>query len=146
VSLRIPPGQAPGAYELRLVSGATGVALARTTIAVTAVACTPRPRVVTRPDVQGGRLLVTVQATSLESPTANRLKELRFGALDNARVTLNGEQVAAGRSVTLPGGLVEQTFAVERATAGRAATVHLTVVDGCGTWTTFVGGGVNAGF
>jgi hypothetical protein len=33
---------------------------------------------------------------------------------------------------------------VRRPASGQAATVELTVTDGCGTWPTFVGGGPTA--
>jgi hypothetical protein len=35
---------------------------------------------------------------------------------------------------------------VSRVTAGQATTIPLIVVDGCGEWPTFVGGGASAGF
>jgi hypothetical protein len=46
----------------------------------------------------------------------------------------------------VPPGTVEVTFTVERVTAGQPTTVFLAVVDGCGTWKTFVGGGTGAAF
>ena len=64
----------------------------------------------------------------------------------NAKVTLNGQAIASGQTVAAPPGVFALTFTVERAMPGRAATVPLTVVDGCGAWPTFVGGGPAAGF
>jgi hypothetical protein len=48
-------------------------------------------------------------------------------------------------SVSLPGNTTSTSFYVRRATAG-AATAMLTVVDRCGSWSTFVGGGAGGGF
>jgi hypothetical protein len=48
--------------------------------------------------------------------------------------------------VTLPGNVTVADFTVERVTPGQPTTVPLTVVDGCGEWKTFVGGGSGAGF
>ena len=41
---------------------------------------------------------------------------------------------------------VAADFTVERVTPGQATMVPFTVVDGCGEWQTFVGGGTAAGF
>jgi len=108
--------------------------------------CVPRPRVQPRPAVNGGRLVVIVQATPLATGQANALRWLEFGLFQNARVTMGGQPIASGQVVPIPNGAVETTFAVERVAVSQATTVHLTVVDGCGAWPTFVGGGVNAGF
>ena len=45
-------------------------------------------------------------------------------------------------------GLIMGTFrrVVQRDKPGRPTTVHLIVADGCGDWSTFVGGGAAAGF
>jgi hypothetical protein len=45
--------------------------------------------------------------------------------------------------VSLPGTSASTSFTVRRQSSG-AATVNLAVVDRCGRWTTFVGGGPNA--
>jgi hypothetical protein len=47
-------------------------------------------------------------------------------------------------TVTFPPGTQQATFYVLRQTAGQATTVPLTVIDGCGAWPTFVGGGPTA--
>jgi hypothetical protein len=44
----------------------------------------------------------------------------------------------------MPPGTTSFTFVVHHATLGQATTVPLTVVDTCGSWQTFVGGGGNA--
>jgi hypothetical protein len=61
-------------------------------------------------------------------------------------VTLGGRPIASGQSVALPAGISAADFTVERATPGQATTVPFTVVDACGSWPTFVGGGTGAGF
>jgi hypothetical protein len=42
------------------------------------------------------------------------------------------------------GGVAGTTLTVERLTPGQATTVPLTMVDACGEWPTFVGGGPTA--
>jgi hypothetical protein len=106
--------------------------------------CAPRPRVQVRPAAGGGALEATIAPTPLVGGGANAIAELRFGALDNARVTLNGQVISSGQVVGLPPNTGQVTVTVQRATAGRAMTAHLTVVDGCGAWPTFVGAGTAA--
>jgi hypothetical protein len=48
---------------------------------------------------------------------------------------------ASATPIPLPGQPASTTLTVRRVTAGQAATVELTVTDGCGSWPTFVGGG-----
>lgn len=109
-------------------------------------ACSPRPRVRTEPTAGGGKLQVRIEATPMNTQVNNPLQRLTFGAFQNAKVTMNGQAVSSGQTLTVPAGVVFVDFTVERVTAGQASTVHLTVVDGCGSWTTFVGGGTGAGF
>lgn len=129
----------------RLTSAPTTV-----TIAVAATACAPRPRVQARPVPESpGRLRVTITATPLNGPATNALVELRFnsptnGAPTNGRVLIDGRLQAPGTTYSVPGGKTELVLEVERVTAGQATTVPFTVVDTCGPWPTFVGGGPNA--
>jgi hypothetical protein len=51
--------------------------------------------------------------------------------------------VTANRNVMLPLETRAVSFTVRHAGSG-ATTVPLTVVDGCGSWPTLVGGGANA--
>jgi hypothetical protein len=101
-------------------------------------ACTPRPRVSVQTGRSGdGRLLVTITASGAN----NWLTGLRFTRTANALVDLPGQGSQAGSfSVTLPSGVASTQFLVRRAAAG-AATVQVAVVDRCGDWPTFVGGG-----
>jgi hypothetical protein len=119
---------------------------ATVTLTITQVACGPRPSVAVTTSVANGALLATVSASDTDAPTNNRLQSIQFGELQNATVTLNGQPVASGQTVTLPANTTSQSFTVRRITAGKATTVPFTVVDGCGSWKTFVGGGTAAGF
>jgi len=96
--------------------------------------------------VSGGKLMVDIQASPLSTQEPNSLRALRFGTLQNARVTLNGQPIASGQAVDVPAASAAIDFTVERATPGQPTTVPRTVVDGCGEWRTFVGGGLSAGF
>ena len=86
-----------------------------------------------------GHLQVTI-TRGLGSMTS-----LRFGTLSNARVTVGGQTNTQGNfTITFPGGVTQTTFTVDRVTDGASTTVPLVVVDGCGDWSTFVGGGPSA--
>jgi hypothetical protein len=111
-----------------------------------AIACTPRPSVASTLQPGNGKLNVHVEATPLNTQQNNPLKQLQFGAFTNATVTLNGQPVSSGQTVTLPASTIAADFTVTRVVAGQPSTVHLTIVDGCGAWPTFVGGGAGAGF
>jgi hypothetical protein len=104
------------------------------------ITCSPRPPVQVSSAAGGGGLLVTVAATGAN----NRVLSLQFSETRNALVDAGGQ---AGRSgvftVPLPGSGATTTFTLRRA-AGGAATVSLSVVDRCGAWDTFVGGGASA--
>ena len=123
-------------------------ATATVTIAVTPLApasdCAPRPPVRVTPTVSGGKLTAHIQVSPLNTQQPNSVRTLRFGALQNARVTVGGQPIASGQSVTVPAGSSGVDVTVERATPGQAITVPLTVMDGCGEWQTFVGGGPGA--
>jgi hypothetical protein len=133
-------------FTYRVGDGATQSNVATVTVAVTPTTCGPRPRMVTAPVAGGGKLSVHLETTPLPTQQSNTLRSVTFGALRNARVTLNGQTIASGQTVTLPANTVATDFTVERVTQGQATTVPLTVVDGCGEWKTLVGGGAGAGF
>ena len=96
--------------------------------------------------VVDGALQVTVSATDVDGPSQNRLRELRFGQPLNGRIELAGQSQTAAHTYAVPTVTDRVTFAVRRVTPGQPTTVPLTVVDECGAWPTFVGGGANAGF
>jgi hypothetical protein len=92
-----------------------------------------------------GRLRVTVTAGTTPATPINRLVELRFGAGTNTLVDVGGQTGRSG-SFTVP--LADRpatvSFVVQRAIAGQASHLPFTVVDVCGLWPTFVGGGPSA--
>jgi glucose/arabinose dehydrogenase len=114
----------------------------------TALSCDPRPNmVVTATRGGGGTLIVTVSAGTSVALPINTLHSLRFGTSTNARVTAGGQTSNNGNFILAPALAVQQfTFTVERLVAGAATTVPYTVVDECGPWDSFVGGGESAGF
>jgi hypothetical protein len=114
----------------------------------TPVTCSPRPQVNITSVVSGNRLSVTVAATG----SGNSLTSIVFsnsGATpSNSLLDLpdGRTSVTGSPTLTLASGTPSTTFFVRRQTAGLATTVPMTVNDGCGAWTTFVGGGAAAGF
>lgn len=115
-------------------------------IQVTNPGCGPRKPVKVTTAASGGLLHATVTAQDGSGGVDNHLVELRFGAFRNGTVTINGQQVASGSTFTPPANTTQITLVVARVTPGQATTIPLTVVDGCGNWPTFVGGGPGAGF
>jgi YVTN family beta-propeller protein len=125
----------------------TGLASTATvSITVNPITCGPRPTVQVQSAVADGALQVTVSVSDVNGPTQNELRELRFAAPVNGRITLNGQAQTDAFTHTPPAGTARVGFSVQRVTPGQATTVPLTVVDRCGTWPTFVGGGANSGF
>lgn len=107
-----------------------------------APSCAPRPAArVDTSRLTAGRLDVTITAGVGSGAPNNRVKALRFNTPSNARILVNGQQVAGGSRVTWAAGSGPAKFTVERLQAGAGATVPLVVEDDCGDWTTFVGGG-----
>jgi len=90
-----------------------------------------------------GSLVVTVTAESGITVT-NRLQQVRFGAAANARVEAGTRAEAGNFTVTLPANSSTYSFTIKRTVPGTTITVPMTVVDGCGAWDTFVGGGPNS--
>lgn len=92
----------------------------------------------------GGRLRVTVTVQG----AGNGLHALRFGGPSSQMPVPNAlVQAADGTLYTPPAALAlggqptTYTFHVLRTTPGQATTLVFTVVDACGEWPTFVGGG-----
>jgi hypothetical protein len=112
-----------------------------------AVVCTPRPpvSVQTTPGASG-QLQVAITASTIPHTAANNLVRLDFGSATNARIDVpGGPQNQTGTfSYTVPANQAAVSFTVRRDTSGQATQVNLTVVDGCGNWPTFVGGGASA--
>jgi len=99
-----------------------------------------------RPPVQisstagaSGTLNVTVTAG------AGMIRELDFRQLRNAAVTIGSHNNATTPFVYRPTNYARTVgFTLAAQNGSQAATVTLGVLDDCGTWTTFVGGGTNA--
>jgi hypothetical protein len=92
-----------------------------------------------------GRLLVTITANTNGGTPTNQLAQIGFTGGTNARFDMGLElNKLPPLMVTLPAGTQQATFYLERLVAGQASSLTLSVVDGCGSWPTFVGGGPGA--
>jgi hypothetical protein len=79
---------------------------------------------------------ITSQGTNV------RLLRLTYGAASNARIDVGTLPGGTGNfNFNLPAHTVTTSFFVRQAAPGAGTTVPLTVVDSCGEWPTFVGGG-----
>ena len=86
-----------------------------------------------------------VSAGTSTGMPSNRGQPIRFGDATNALIDASSPSGARGTfTVTPPGGAEQVTFTARRATANLATHVPFEVVDGCGAWETFVGGGPRA--
>jgi hypothetical protein len=106
--------------------------------------CSPRPQVSVNTVPGGGQLSVTIS-----SGGGARIQQLQFGTASNALINVPAAGVTnltGNQIITLPVESLSVSFTVRRQTAGSPTHVNLTVVDGCGSWPTFVGGGSSAGF
>lgn len=104
--------------------------------------CSPRPPVTVATAAIGpGQLRVTVSVAGAD----NLLREVRFGAPRNVSIDVPNLVSGARDAFTsrLTSAETSLTFDIRR-TAQGVATVPLAVVDGCGTWEAFVGGGHTA--
>jgi hypothetical protein len=104
--------------------------------------CTPRPPVRVESSRGGtGELRVAIDATGSE----NSLRTLRVTRTANAEVDVAGQVGRTGAfEVTLPPDATHTDLVVRRQQAGQGTTVQVVVVDRCGEWPTFVGGGPGA--
>jgi hypothetical protein len=89
---------------------------------------------------------VTIASDEAPATPGNRLRELQVGATTNAGVDVTGgpSGLTGNAVVPLPGRPPAVEILVYRVDPSRAATVQLVVVDDCGAWPTFVGGGPGA--
>ena len=107
--------------------------------------CNPRPNLaVTTVPAGPGQLQARLTAQVLPATSLNSLQHITITAIDNATVLLNGSPVAAGASITLPGGTAQVTLLLQRQQLGAASLVSFVVTDVCGDWPSFVGGGPGA--
>jgi len=86
-----------------------------------------------------GRLRVTVTTTGAAAP----ISALRFGPATNAIVDAPGAPAAlpGNFNVAPPSGSASYTFVIQRTAPSVAAQVPFVVVDACGEWPSFAGGG-----
>ena len=109
--------------------------------------CANRPAITVRSAPNGdGRLRVTVTASRPAQFPGNVVQSFHFKANStNAAVDIDQVVSRAGAFVhPLAPNTVEKVFFVRRLAPGQAATLHFDVVDACGPWSTFVGGGAQA--
>lgn len=111
--------------------------------------CSPRPRVDVRTEAAlgipeaGGAMQVTITTSGAN----NGFRAVRFDSFSNAIVHAGSQtNQTAPFAVSIPPAQEPTTlrFFVQRQTPGQSTTVRLVVIDGCGEWSTFVGGGPNA--
>ena len=77
--------------------------------------CSPRPAARVDTDrVTAGRLDVTITAGVGPGAPNNRVKALRFNTPSNARILVNGQQVAGGSRVTFAAGSGPAKFVIQR--------------------------------
>jgi hypothetical protein len=115
-------------------------------LTVNPVSCGPRPSVQVRTTVSNGMLQATIVVTDVNGPTVNELKTITFGVPTNGRVIVAGQTHTDGFTLTPPPHTFKAEFSVQRVQAGVPTMVPLTIVDLCGSWSSFVGGGTSAGF
>ena len=150
----LPSPNVTGASSLTITTldqvGPTGGQVDTDTVSITispaASACTPRPRVTQSTVATGTSLQVHVQTSPLTGGASNAVQRVTFTRLDNAKVTLNGQPMTQGQTHTAPAGGVFVDFTVQRRNLGQTTTVQYTLVDSCGEWRSFVGGGTGADF
>jgi hypothetical protein len=112
--------------------------------------CSPRPTVtVTTQKGAPGTLNVTVTVTRQASAPYNTVRQIQFGPTRNASVTINGQTDPDGNfTATMPLPTTSVSFVVRRSppppAPAQASTVPFTVIDDCGGWDSFVGGGPTA--
>ncbi len=110
--------------------------------------CAPRPQTTVQTQaIGGGRLQVTVQVGRPPGATSNIVRRVQIQSAQNAQVTILGQTFGAGGGSVVPTTPVQSvTFVVQRqpAAAQVPVTVPLIVMDDCGAWNTFVGGGPTA--
>jgi len=122
----------PGTGQHTLLGHANGADLPQG-IAIVKVAsevsCSPRPRVtVGTTNLGNGRLRVSIKVTG----DGNTIRAVQLGTPSNA--VPDGQTVVVGP---------DASFVIKRTGPG-AASIPFTVVDGCGEWKSFAGGGPNA--
>lgn len=114
--------------------------------AVAQVACSPRPPVTVTTAASDGALNVTVTVSG--PGNSIRFLEVGPGSGQNAVLTFPGTTIQNQGAMTYVPTRADTTmrFQLQRAANGQPTTQAFTVVDACGSWKTFAGGGASAGF
>ncbi len=105
-----------------------------------AASCTTRPNVAlgVAPG-SSGRISVTVTAGS------GNIVELKLHALPATNILVSHNAlIDQSGEITIPVNATSKQFTMRRTSGTGSGTLPFDVVDGCGTWGTFAGGGVNA--
>lgn len=108
--------------------------------------CGTRPRVVLTVSKSGqDRLLVTVTSTTNGTIPNNRLNQVNATLPGNARIDVVGGQTDLTGQVSVPvgSGTTPVQFIIRRVAPG-SVHVPMSVIDQCGEWKTFAGGGPGA--
>jgi hypothetical protein len=115
------------------------------TSAVPPSACSSRPPVGISTTGGSNRLRVTVTAGTSSTLLNNQLRSITFSTASNALIDVPGGPTGSTGdfTVSLPPGTTQFSFEVRRAQRGASSTVPFVVLDACGSWPTFVGGGAN---
>ena len=93
----------------------------------------------------GGALQATFTAGPSSSIATNAIREIRIGQAQNGVVDGAGKTgLGTGGVISFSTPVTSTTLMVRRVTPGQATTVPLVIVDACGAWPTFVGGGPTA--
>ena len=136
----------PRVSDLLRGGQALGASLGETTVTITAGTTTPArtPVSVQTAPTGDGRLRVTVTAGC----GAIRSIAIGTGGVGpaNASVAVEGgpRGITTAQTIAISGAPHTVVLVVSRLTAGQPVTVPLTIVDECGEWRTFVGGGPTA--
>lgn len=116
-----------------------------TAATMTPALCTPRPPVQMLVAATGDSRLRVTLTTGQRAGFLNELRTFKLGTLANATVeVVEVGPLQSGQKLWMPPGTVSIQLLVGQVTRGQAATVPITVTDGCGDWATTVGGGVAA--
>ena len=132
-----------GARQSDLIGKGSGQRAALTNITVVIDPARAQVGVSTSQTSGGLRVAITAGCG-----TIHQLQIGRGGPLANASVDVEGgpSNITSTTTYTPTSAATTVYLRVRRVTPGVAVTVPLVVTDDCGSWPTFVGGGVNAGF
>lgn len=111
-----------------------------------ATACNPRPDIGRTATMTAGGMVVTLTPGTNTNTPSNPITRINFTGFTNGTVKINGQAIAANSTYTVPAGAANVVFTINQVTAGQATTINLNVVDGCGEYPLFFGGGTGSGW